>query len=37
LSRRDRRLVILVVWLAIAAGSAAAGELIYLLLRWAGL
>jgi hypothetical protein len=29
--------MVLAIWLAIAAGSAAAGELIYLLLRWAGL
>jgi len=34
MAERDRRAVIIVVWLAIAAGSAAVGELIYLLLRW---
>jgi hypothetical protein len=32
----DRRAVILAIWLAIAAGATAAGELIYLLLRWLG-
>jgi len=35
--RRDRRAAILIVWAAIAAGSAAAGELVYLILRWAGI
>jgi hypothetical protein len=33
----DRRVVILIIWLAIAAGCAALGEVVYLLLRWAGL
>lgn len=33
----DRRVALLLVWAAIAAGAAAAGELAYLLLRWAGL
>jgi hypothetical protein len=35
-SDRDRRLVILAIWLAIAGGAAAAAELLYLLLRWLG-
>jgi hypothetical protein len=33
----DRRAAVLLIWAAIAAGSAAFGELVYLLLRWAGL
>jgi hypothetical protein len=32
----DRRAAILLIWAAIAAGSAAIGELVYLLLRWLG-
>jgi hypothetical protein len=32
----DRRAAILAIWVAIAAGSAALGELVFLLLRWAG-
>jgi len=35
-SRGERRLIIILIWAAIAAGSAAIGELVYLLLRWIG-
>jgi hypothetical protein len=31
----DRRSVMLLVWLAIAAGTMAAAELVYLLIHWA--
>jgi len=34
-SAGEHRLVIVLIWAAIAAGSAAAGELVYLLIRWA--
>jgi hypothetical protein len=35
-SDRDRRVVVLLVFVSIAAGAAALAELLYLLLRWAG-
>jgi hypothetical protein len=37
LTDHDRRVAMIAIWAGIAAGVAAAGELIYLLLRWAGL
>jgi hypothetical protein len=35
LTDHDRRIPVLLIFCAIAAGSAAAGELLYLLIRWA--
>jgi hypothetical protein len=36
LTDHDRRLAMIAIWVAIAAGTAAAAELVYLVVRWLG-